>query len=297
VGSSPTCRPIRLSFGIRSALVAKPSLQPSGPVALYKEVYGSGDPILCLHGLGASLYSWRHFIAPFSQHNKLILVDFKGNGRSPKPFDSHYSIEEKANDIYNLIIKENLTNLTLIGNSLGGAVSLMVAIRLLAEKSSRLSKLVLIDSAGDKKSIPPHLTLIRSFVGAPILYLTPSKLAAKLTLRMCYYDYNKATREQVEAYARPIAGPAGRHALLQTARQCIPANVDELIASLNVITVPTFILWGRQDKVIPLRVGQLLHEAIPNSTLEIIEECGHIPQEEKPDETIARISRFLANSD
>jgi pimeloyl-ACP methyl ester carboxylesterase len=259
-------------------------------------VYGSGDPILCLHGLGASLYSWRHFIAPFSRHNKLILVDFKGNGKSPKPFDSHYSIEEKAEDIYNLIIEEDLTNLTLIGNSLGGAVSLMVAIRLLEEKPSRLSKLVLIDSAGDTSNIPSHLKLIRSFVGAPILYLTPSRLAARMTLRMCYYDNNKATREQVEAYARPIAGPAGRHALLQTARQCIPANADELITRLSLITVPTFILWGREDKVIPLKVGQLLHRAIPNSTLEIIEECGHIPQEEKPDETIARISKFLANA-
>ena len=52
---------------------------------LYKEVYGSGDPILCLHGMGASTFSWRHFIAPFSQNNKLILVDFKGCGKSPKP--------------------------------------------------------------------------------------------------------------------------------------------------------------------------------------------------------------------
>jgi pimeloyl-ACP methyl ester carboxylesterase len=262
-------------------------------VTLYKEVYGSGDPILCLHGLGASIYSWRHFIAPFSQQNKLILVDFKGCGKSPKPFDSHYSTEEKADDIYNLIIQDDLTNLTLMGNSLGGAVSMMVAIRLLEQEPTRLSRLVLIDSAADKNAIPSHLKLIRSFVGAPILYLSPSKLAARLTLRMCYYDNKKATKEQVAAYAQPMASAAGRHALLQTARQCIPVNADELISKLNVITVPTFILWGRDDKVIPLRVGELLHKAIRNSTLEIIEECGHIPQEEKPDETIARISRFL----
>ena len=65
-----------------------PNCQPSTSVSLYREVYGAGDPILCLHGLGANLYSWRHFIAPFSQHNKLILVDFKGCGRSPKPLDA-----------------------------------------------------------------------------------------------------------------------------------------------------------------------------------------------------------------
>lgn len=287
MGSSPTSRP--------SLSTSMSNRQTSASANLYKEVYGSGDPIMCLHGLGASMFSWRHFITPFSQHNKLILVDFKGSGKSPKPRDSHYSIEEKADDIYNLIIEENLSKLTLIGNSLGGAVALMLAIRLGEQTPNRLSRLVLIDSAGDKNQMPPHLKLIRSIFGAPIVYLGPSKLAAKLTLRMCYYDSKKTTREQVEAYAAPIASRGGRHAILQTCRRCIPQNADELLARVSTITVPTLVLWGQQDKVIPLRVGELLHQAIPNSTLVVIEKCGHIPQEEKPDETIALISKFLSH--
>ena len=111
---------------------------------------------------------------------------------------------------------------------------------------------------------------------------------------MCYYDRSKITREQVTAYAAPIASAGGRHALLHTARQCIPANADELIASASTITAPTLILWGRADKVIPLKVGELLHQLLPNSTLEVIDECGHVPQEEKPEETVALISQFLA---
>jgi pimeloyl-ACP methyl ester carboxylesterase len=264
--------------------------------SLHKEVYGSGDPILCLHGLGASLFSWRHFITPLSEKNKLILVDFKGSGKSPKPYDRHYSIEDKTEDIYNLIIQDNLTNLTLIGNSLGGGVALLLAIRLVQEDPARLSKLILIDSAGDKKYIPWHLRLIRSILGAPIVYLTPSRLAVSMTLRTCYYEKKQTTSEQVEAYATPIASLGGRHALLETARQCIPPNADDMIAKLPTITVPTLIVWGRQDRVIQLRVGELLHQLLPNSTLEVIEECGHIPQEEKPAETVALISRFLTKS-
>ena len=129
-----------------------PNRQRSTSVSLHKEVYGTGDPILCLHGLGANIYSWRHFIAPFSQHNKLILVDFKGCGKSPKPLDTHYSTEEKVEDIYNLILEENLTNLTLVGNSLGGAIAMLVAIQLGNQHADRVSKLVLIDSAGDKET-------------------------------------------------------------------------------------------------------------------------------------------------
>jgi pimeloyl-ACP methyl ester carboxylesterase len=161
------------------------------------------------------------------------------------------------------------------------------------QDANRLSKLILIDSAGDKKHVPSHLKLIRSILGALILYLIPSKLAASMTLRMCYYDTKKITSGQIEAYSAPFANPGARHALLQTAKQCIPSNLDDIIAKLPTLTVPTLIVWGREDQVIPLIVGQLLYELIPNSTLEVIEKCGHVPQEEKPDETVALISRFL----
>ncbi len=290
MGSSPTSRPTPHTHE------AMTTNRPSAFTSLYREVHGAGDPILCLHGLGANIYSWRHFITPLSKKNKLILVDFKGCGRSPKPLDSHYSIEEKADDICNLILKDNLTNLTLVGNSLGGAIALLVAMRLGKQKPERLSKLILIDSAGDKGTMPVHLRLLRSILGTPMIYLAPSKLAARMTLRMCYFDRKKITTEQINAYAEPIASAGGRHALLQTARQCVPANADDVIAQLSTITVPTFILWGREDQVIPLRIGELLHQLIPNSTLEIIDRCGHIPQEEMPDETIARILRFMATT-
>jgi pimeloyl-ACP methyl ester carboxylesterase len=271
--------------------------QASASSNLYKEIYGSGDPILCLHGLGASMFSWRHFIAPFSRTNKLILVDFKGCGKSPKPKDTHYSIEEHTDEIYKIIVEENLTRLTLVGNSLGGAVALLLAIRLAEQEPTRLSRLVLIDSAGDKNYLPAHLKLVRSILGTPAIYLSPGKLATKMILRMCYYDKRKITSKEVAAYASSIASGAGRHALLQTARQCIPPNADELLAKVKMITVPTLILWGRQDRVMPLRVGELLHQAIRNSTFEIIEQCGHVPQEEKPAESIERISKFLLARD
>lgn len=263
---------------------------------LYKEVYGTGDPILCLHGLGANIYTWRHFIAPFSQKNKLILVDFRGCGKSPKPRDTHYSLQDKVDDIYDLIVEDDLRNLTLIGNSLGGAIALLLAIRFQQENSERLLRLVLIDSAGDARNLPPHLKPLRSILGTLITYLAPSKLVVKMTLRLCYYDQNKITREQVEAYAEPLAIRGGRHALLETARGCIPPNADELINTASTITVPTLILWGREDRVIPAETGQRLHQLIPNSILEFIEQCGHVPHEEKPEETIARISTFMATT-
>jgi pimeloyl-ACP methyl ester carboxylesterase len=260
---------------------------------LNQKRFGNGDPVLCVHGLGANLFTWRHFIAPLSKHNKLILVDLRGFGSSPKPDDNHYSIERHADDIYRIILNDDLTNLTLIGNSLGGAISLLVALRLCEQEPNRLSRLVLIDGGAYKEYLPGYLKLMRSFLGKLFVYLAPSRLAVKFVLKASYYDKNKISAEQVKAYADPIASEGGRHGLLETARQCVPVNSDEIISKLNRITVPTLILWGRQDAVIPLKVGELLDRDLPNSELEVFEQCGHIPQEEKPEQTIASISRFM----
>lgn len=257
-------------------------------------MYGSGDPVLCLHGLGASTHSWREFRVPVSREHQLILIDFKGHGASPKPKDKHYAIQEHADLIYEFIREHNLRNLTLIGNSFGGAISLLVALRLCEDNSGRLQKLILMDSAGYNKHLPLHLKMMRTpLVGWLALHLLPQKAAALFVLKKSYYDKKKITKEQIEAYSRPLGDPGGRHALLETSKQIIPENIDELIAKYPKISVPTLIIWGRQDKVIPLLIGELLDEALPDSRLVVIDHSGHIPQEETPEAVLPLVLEFL----
>lgn len=262
--------------------------------ALHYETYGSGDPVLCLHGLGASTHSFREFREPVAQHHKLILLDFRGFGASPKPKDQHYSIEEHAELTYRFIVEHDLRNLTLVGNSFGGAVSLLVSLRLIEENSQRLKRLILIDSGGYNKLLPTHLKLLRTpILGFLILHLLPPKASALIVLKYSYYDDKKITQEQIEAYARPIAEPGGRHALLETAKQIIPADIDELIAKYPKIKLPTRIIWGLQDKVIPLEIGRMLDAALPDSKLITIDKSAHIPQEETPKAVVPLVLEFL----
>lgn len=263
---------------------------------LYKEEHGDGDPILCLHGLGANIFTWRHFIDPFSRHNKLILVDLKGFGQSAKPDDGRYSLHDHADAVYELILKNDWRRLTLIGNSYGGAVSLLLAARLEDSKPSRLLKLVLIDAGAYKEYLPGYVKLMRTLLGTLMIFLLPARRSVKFVLNLSCFDKTKITEEQVAAYAGPLDDPGARTALLQTVRQCIPPDADELVTKFKSISVPALILWGRHDKVIPLKVGELLNQVLPNSVLEVFEECGHIPQEEQPQKTIARISEFLGTS-
>lgn len=263
---------------------------------LYKEEHGDGDPILCLHGLGANIFTWRYFIDPLSRHNKLILVDLKGSGKSAKPEDGHYSLHDHADAVYELILKNDWRRLTLIGNSYGGALALLLTVRLEESHPPRLLKLVLIDAGAHKEYLPGYVKLMRTLLGKPIIFLLPARRTVKSVLKFCFYDKEKTSEAQVEAYAAPLRDPGARTALLQTMRQCIPSDANEVVAKLMHISAPTLILWGRHDKVIPLKVGGLLSQAIPNSVLEVFEECGHIPQEEQPQKTIARISEFLGIS-
>lgn len=265
-------------------------------IELHHKIYGSGNPVLCIHGFGASLYSWRNFVAPLSRNYQLILIDLKGCGDSPKPPDSHYSTKDHADLLYKFILDHDLKNLTLIGNSFGGALSLFVSIMLLENEPGRLRSLVLIDAGAYKEYIPGYLKLIGvPIIGAAAIYLVPAKCAAKSILKLAYYDSAKITKEQIEAYAAPIASPGGKHALLETGKQIIPPNIDELTAKYKDINVPTLIIWGKQDKIIDPIVGELLDQAIPNSTLKRIDQCGHVPQEERPEATIPLVLDFLAS--
>ena len=261
---------------------------------LYKEEHGDGDPILCLHGLGANIFTWRHFIAPLSANNKLILVDLKGFGKSAKPEDGYYSLQNHADAVYELILKNDWRRLTLIGNSYGGALALLLAGRLEESGPARLLKLVLIDAAAYKQFLPGYVKLMRTLLGTLMIFLLPARRSVRFVLNVSCFDQRKIKEEQVAAYAGPLRDPGARNAVLQTVRQCIPPDADELVTKFKNISVPTLILWGRHDKVIPLKAGELLNQALRNSVLEIVEQCGHIPQEEQPQKTIARISEFLA---
>ena len=263
-------------------------------VELHHQIHGTGNPVLCIHGFGASLFSWRNFVDPLSAHYQLILIDLKGSGNSPKPSDSHYSTQDHADLIYKFILDHDLKNLTLVGNSFGGALALLLSLMLIDKAPGRLRALILIDPGAYKQFIPGYVKVIGiPIIGAAIVYLTPAKFMAKTILKMAYYDPKKITDDQIAAYAAPIASPGGKHALLETGKQIIPPNIDELTARYKDINVPTLIIWGQQDKIISPEAGNLLDQTIPDSTLKLIDQCGHVPQEERPEATVPLVLNFL----
>ena len=138
------------------------------------------------------------------------------------------------------------------------------------------------------------MKLLRTpLVGWLGVHVLPEEKQVEWILEQAYHDPSAITREQIEAYAAPLRQPGSKHALLATARQMIPSDVDRVSARFETITLPTLIIWGADDRIVPIDIGRRLHRAIAGSTFVVIDDSGHIPHEEMPDATISAVKHFL----
>jgi pimeloyl-ACP methyl ester carboxylesterase len=267
---------------------------PDAPVKLYYSEEGKGPPLLLIHGFGASTFTWR-FVAPeLAKNHRVIAVDLKGFGQSDKPFDGRYSVYDQAELLAQLIEDKDLRDLTLVGHSFGGGVALLLALEANRRLDGRITRLVLLDSIAFPQNIPVFFRLLDVPLVSQIgVRMVPPSVQARVALQIAYFDDSKIDPEEIELYAAPLKTAAGKHAIIHSARQIVPEDIAELSERYKTIELPTLILWCDHDRIVPLEVGIKLRRTLPNSTLRLVEECGHMPQEEQPASTLALIKGFI----
>ncbi len=255
---------------------------------------GQGPPVILLHGFGASAYSWRHLIPALAGEHRVFTLDLKGFGLSDKPADGKYALTDQADLVAAFIRARDLRDLALIGNSMGGGIAVITYLKLEDTDPGRIRRLVLIDSAGYPQKLPWFIAMARvPGLNTIATRLLSPRFATALVLRRCYYDKEKITEEQIDTYAYFGSLPGAAPAVIQTAKQILPPNIDELTARYKIISVPVLLIWGEDDRVVPLDVGRSFKRDLPNSELIILPRCGHIPQEEEPGETNRLVTSFL----
>ncbi len=265
----------------------------SGIKINYREI-GEGKPMIFLHGFGASSHSWDNVAKHLASKNKLFLVDLKGFGLSEKPLDDKYSAIDQANIIFDFIKKIKIENLVLIGHSMGGAIALLTFLKFAVERNNPIKRLILIDSPAYKQKIPEFTKLLQiPFLNKILLVFLPFRFAIKMVLKRCFFDDKKITEEIIGHYGHFLNETGSFHAFITTAKKILPKNADEISAKCRKIDIPVLLIWGEKDEVIPLSIGERLQKDIPNARLAVIPKCGHIPAEEKPEETSRIISEFL----
>lgn len=266
----------------------------AGELRLASKSLGKGDPVLLIHGFGASSYSWRHIVEPLAQKYRVITIDLKGFGESPKPRDNAYSVYDQARLVRNFVLENNLKNLHIIGHSYGGGVALAASIYLSSSHPNLQRSLVLIDSIAYPQELPGFVRMLATPVLGPlVIHAIPNSVQVKSLLKKVYFNDAAIPQGTIDHYADNLAKPNAKYATLTTVRQMLPADLQQFSENYPSLLLPALIIWSRDDEIVPLAIGERLHENLPNSKLIIFNDVGHAVQEEAPSRLLPYLQQFL----
>ena len=247
---------------------------------------GHGTPVVFLHGLGASMYTWRKNLAPVAAAGyRVIAFDNRGFGFSDKPATG-YDNASFARLTVALLDSLHVPEAVLVGHSMGGAIAAEVAIA----HPERVRGVVLIASAGLGVREPRLFRVGRWPVVGPLLFAFRSRGLTERLLKATYADPRKVSEADVDQYYAPVAEREYGSALRAVLRQF---RFDGLAGRLDHIAAPTLVLWGEADRLIPITLGRALASGIPRAAFLSVPGAGHAVQEEAPDEVNRLLIRFL----
>lgn len=261
------------------------------------------EPIVLLHGTGASLHTWDGWARELRHQRRVLRLDLPGFGLTG-PFGGEFDPADYRGDTYarfllGLLAQLGVQQAVLAGNSLGGEIAWRAATLPAAASTPavRITRLVLVDASGldfRPEEIPPAFLLARlpvlRDIGRAVL---PRELIAA-SLASVYGDPSRVTPELVDRYWHMALREGNRQALALRLQQLEPGLAADRLAQ---ITVPTLILWGERDRLIPPAVGEELQRRIPASQRALLPGLGHVPQEEDPAASLAPVRRFLGLPD
>jgi pimeloyl-ACP methyl ester carboxylesterase len=268
------------------------SVTGTPPVALYAEETGHGAPILLLHGLGESTFTWRNVVPGLSLSHRVIALDLKGFGRSEKPLDQAYSADDQAALVAQFIAKRGLTAVTLVGHSFGGTVALHTA--LLPGMRDRIARLILISAPGFPHSTASYLDLVDvPAIPETLAVSMPPEILARALLSEGRGGAGDIPEEEIRGYAAPYYEFSAKRAFLVTARSIVSEAESGIANRYRTILQPSLVIWCRNDPIVPLKTGKRLARTLPNARLAVLEGCHHLPQDEKPAHLLALLRSFL----
>lgn len=271
--------------------------QKVAAIDLAYDEYGQehNQTILFLHGFAESKHTWRFLINDLSKEYHLIMLDLKGFGESPKVEDDAYSVYDQAKYVQQFIASKNLKDITIVGRSFGGGVSLVLALMQNEGLMPQyIDRMVLINSMSYKQQLPSMMRYLQMpIIGYVGIHLLNSQWLANEAYKFAFSDDSKIPTESVEYAAKVLSTPHAKYAYMETVDLLIPDDLGSMEMRYSTITLPILILWGREDISIRARFAYRLHKDLPNSRLIIYSNVGHMPQEEVPHKVSNAIKRFI----
>jgi len=247
-------------------------------------------PIVLLHGTSASLHTWNGWVNTLKSERRVIRFDMPGFGLTGPSPKNNYTIENYSRIVVAVLDRLKIDKSVLAGNSLGGNVALTTALLY----PERVERLVLIDSSGyafQPKSIPIGFRIASIPVLNQLMQKVLPRSIVKSSIENVYGDPSLVTSELVDRYFDLTTRAGNRQALTERLNQMRPGKYAHRLSELKL---PTLILWGDRDNLIPPELGERFHQDINDSQLVRFDQLGHVPQEEDPTKTVNALKNFLA---
>jgi len=252
-------------------------------------------PVVLLHGTSASLHTWQGWAGALKGQRRVIRFDMPGFGLTgPHPQDD-YSMAAYVRFVAGVLDQLGVQRVVLAGNSLGGQIAWEFA----HAQAQRVEKLVLVDAAGyamAPKEVPLGFRIARVAALRPLMRNTLPRGMVEQSVRSVYGDPSRVTPDLVDLYMDMTQRAGNRRALGLRVEEVVreQARADASAARIASLKVPTLILWGGRDALIPPDSAQRFARDISGSKLVMFDDLGHVPHEEAPVRTVAPVIAFVA---
>lgn len=249
--------------------------------------------ILLLHGAGGSAEFWYYNVPALARKHRVIAIDLVGSGRSDKPSAS-YSLAFQAEFIRDFMNAMSIESAVFVGHSMSGGAALQLALM----APERIEKLVLVGSFGLGKEVAFSARL--AVLPFAIRSLQPAPSVMRPMLKQNVFDVDRIPQEWIDLRYPIFALPGRKEPLIQMARTnlCLggvkEAVYQPIVQNLSNITAPTLIIWGKQDRIIPIAHAHIAADNLPNAEQPLLlDQCGHYPHLEHPAEFNQAILDFV----
>ncbi|GGI81140.1 alpha/beta hydrolase [Polymorphobacter multimanifer] len=266
-------------------------LSPGTRVHVRDEGPRDGPVVMLLHGSNASLHTWEPWVARLVDRYRVVTLDFPAHGLSGAVPNRDYSTDSYVAIVEAVRLKLKIDRMVLGGNSMGGGVAWRYAVA----HPERLAGLVLVDASGKPMpagSKPPlGFYLARIPMARDILASVTPRWIIERSLIQSVSVTGIVDDAMIDRYWELLLYPENRQATLDRFSQYNPPGDGEALRKLDV---PTVILWGREDRLIPVTVADWFAERLPNARVTVLDGVGHIPMEEAPDRSLVPLLRLLS---
>lgn len=262
---------------------------------VHYKTYGTGEPVLILlHGFGASLFSWHEVTTPLAEYGTVIAYDRPAFGLTERPLEwegeSPYSQDSQVELVIGLMDALGIEKANLVGNSAGGTVSMLTALKY----PERIESLILVDPAVYAGGGAP--AWIRPLLGTPQMQHVGPLIARQIQaqgvefIKTAWHDPSKISQATFDGYQKPLQVEDWDKALWELT---LSSRESGLAERVNEFNLPILVITGDDDRIVPTEQSLRLAAEIPNADLVVIPQCGHLPHEECPDEFMQAVQDFL----